>query len=74
MSEFTEEERRILDHLRQGVDTGQRYFRSRNIADRLGLTAKQVGARLPELAEKADEISIEKWGRSRATTWRVEPA
>lgn len=74
MSEFTDEERRILDHLRDGVEAGQRYFRAKNIAGNLGLSAKQVGVRLPRLAEKADEVSIEKWGRSRSTTWRVEPA
>jgi len=73
MSDFTEEERRILDHLRESARRGQRYFRSKNIAEALGLTAKQVGVRLPRLAEKSEDVEIEKWGRSRSTTWKVEP-
>ena len=73
MSDFTEEERRILDHLRESARRGQRYFRSKNIAEALGLSAKQVGVRLPRLAEKSDDVQIEKWSRSRSTTWKVEP-
>ena len=73
MSDFTEEERRILDYLRESARRGQRYFRSKNIADALGLSAKQVGVRLPRLAEKSEDVEIEKWSRSRSTTWKVEP-
>ncbi|WP_101297838.1 DUF7123 family protein [Halegenticoccus soli] len=71
MTEFTEEEQRIIAYLRESVSRGERYFRAKNIADAIGLSAKQVGARLPRLAEKSDEVEIEKWGRARSTTWRV---
>ncbi|WP_435162224.1 DUF7123 family protein [Halorubrum sp. SY-15] len=71
MSEYTEEERRILAYLTDSVTRGERYLRSKTIADAIGLTAKQVGSRLPHLAEKADDVEIEKWGRARSTTWRV---
>jgi hypothetical protein len=71
--EFTEEDERILAHLRESVSRGDRYFRARQIADQIGLTAKQVGVRLPRLAEKSDDVDIEKWGRARSTTWRVTP-
>lgn len=71
MAEFSEEDRRILDYLRDSVARGESYFRAKNIADQLGLSSKQVGARLPRLAEEADEVDIEKWGRARSTTWRV---
>jgi DNA-binding Lrp family transcriptional regulator len=73
MSEFDEEDRRIVNYLRESAERGERYFRAKNIASAIGLSAKQVGARLPRLAECADELDIEKWGRSRSTTWRVEP-
>jgi len=73
MTDYTEEERRILAYLAESAARGERYFRSRNIADALGLSAKQVGARLPRLAEKSDDIDIEKWGRARSTTWKVTP-
>ncbi|MFB6132618.1 MAG: hypothetical protein ABEJ44_04360 [Halanaeroarchaeum sp.] len=74
MPEYTEEERRILAHLREHASGGERYFRAKHIAEALGLSAKQVGVRLSGLAEKADEVDIEKWSRSKSTTWRVEPA
>ena len=71
MSDFTEEDERIVSYLRESVSAGDRYFRAKNIADAIGLSAKQVGARLPQLAEKSEEVDIEKWGRARSTTWRV---
>jgi DNA-binding Lrp family transcriptional regulator len=71
MTDFSEEDRRILEYLRDSVSRGESYFRAKNIAESIGLSAKQVGARLPRLAEEADEVDIEKWGRARSTTWRV---
>jgi prophage antirepressor-like protein len=71
MTDYSEEERRIIAYLRDSVSAGERYFRAKNIADALGMTAKQVGSRLPRLAEKSEEVDIEKWGRARSTTWRV---
>ena len=71
MSEFSKEDRKILEYLRDSVSRGESYFRAKNIAEHLGLSSKQVGARLPKLAEESEEIEIEKWGRARSTTWRV---
>ena len=71
MTDLTEEERRILAYLRDSVAAGEQYFRAKTIAESIGLSAKQVGTRLPGLADKADDVDIEKWGRSRSTTWRV---
>ena len=71
MGQFSKEDRRILDYLRDSVARGESYFRAKNIADQLGLSSKQVGARLPRLAEESEDVEIEKWGRARSTTWRV---
>jgi len=71
MSELGEEDRQILEYLRDSVSRGQSYFRAKNIADQIGLSSKQVGARLPKLDDESDDIDIEKWGRARSTTWRV---
>ncbi|EMA01893.1 hypothetical protein SAMN05443574_10494 [Haloarcula vallismortis] len=73
MADYSKEDRRILEYLRDSVSRGESYFRAKNIAEQLGLSSKQVGARLPRLAEEADEVDIEKWGRARSTTWRVTP-
>ncbi|WP_439026166.1 DUF7123 family protein [Haloarchaeobius sp. DT45] len=71
MSDYSDEEQRILAYLRDSVSRGEQYFRAKNIADAIGLSSKQVGTRLPRLAEKTDDVEIEKWGRSRSTTWKV---
>lgn len=71
MSDLSEEDREILEYLRERGARGKEYFRSKNIANQLGLSSKQVGARLPKLDEETDEVDIEKWGRHRSTTWRV---
>jgi len=71
MSNLGEEDREILDYLRDSVSRGQSYFRAKNIAEQIGLSSKQVGARLPKLDEESDDVDIEKWGRARSTTWRV---
>lgn len=73
MSTMNEEDERILDYLHDSVKSGKRYFRAKRIADQLGLSSKQVGARLPRLADTAEDVEIEKWGRARSTTWRVTP-
>jgi len=71
MTDLSEKDREILQYLRESVSRGESYFRSKNIAKQLGLSAKQVGARLPKLDEQSDDVEIEKWGRARSTTWRV---
>ncbi len=71
MTQLSEEDQQILDYLREQVARGESYFRSKNIADHLGLSSKQVGVRLSKLDEETDDVEIEKWGRARSTTWRV---
>ncbi|WP_255196640.1 DUF7123 family protein [Halorarius litoreus] len=73
MDETDSPDERILAYLRDRAAGGDRYFRAKHIADAIGLTAKQVGARLPRLAEESEDVEIEKWGRARSTTWRVTP-
>jgi DNA-binding Lrp family transcriptional regulator len=74
MSDFSDEDRRILAYLTERVARGERYFRAKNIAEQIGLSSKQVGSRLPKLEEEADGVDIEKWSRARSTTWRIEPS
>ncbi|QKY15909.1 hypothetical protein [Halorubrum sp. CBA1229] len=61
---------RILGYLRENA--GDRtYFKSRLIADDLGLSAKEVGANMGAVADAAVDIDVEKWGYSSGTTWMV---
>lgn len=73
MNELSEEDRRILAHLRDRVARGDRYIRAKHIAEHLELTPKQVGIRLSKLAGQTSQVEITKWGRARSTTWRIQP-
>ncbi|WP_049947911.1 DUF7123 family protein [Candidatus Halobonum tyrrellensis] len=59
----------LLDHARDG----ELYFKSKFIADEVGLSPKEIGALMVKLKESATELSIEKWSYTSATTWRIEP-
>ncbi|MFB6112694.1 MAG: hypothetical protein ABEJ58_01170 [Halodesulfurarchaeum sp.] len=69
-NDLTPKQRRILEYLRQHA--GERtYFKSRLIGEDLDLSAKEVGANMPKVAEAATDLEVKKWGYSSATTWRV---
>ncbi len=67
---LSEKQRQIYHYLRENVDT-QTYFKSRLIAQELGLSAKEVGANIRAVCDAETELSIEKWGYSSGTTWMV---
>ena len=68
--DLSEKQQRILAYLREHADE-QTYFKSRLIADELGLSAKEVGTNMTAIAEGDFAIDVEKWGYSSSTTWMV---
>jgi hypothetical protein len=66
---LTDKQSRIYRYLRSRVD-GRAYFKSRLIAEDLGLSAKEVGANMAAV-DAAGSLSVEKWGYSSGTTWMV---
>ena len=71
MSTIANEDDQLLEYLVDSVSRGSEYFRAKYIADVLGLSAKQVGARLARLSLKTNGVQIEKWGRGKSTTWKI---
>lgn len=71
--EAADADARILSLLTERAARGEEYFRAKQIAGLVGLTPKQVGARLPRIAAQTPDLAISKWGRHRSTTWRVQP-
>jgi hypothetical protein len=67
---LSEKQRYILGYLREHADQ-QTYFKSRLIADELGLSAKEVGTNMPAIREADLGVEVEKWGYSSSTTWKV---
>jgi hypothetical protein len=60
--------------LREKAADGEMYFKSKFIADEVGLSPKEIGALMVKLKDSAANLEIEKWSYTSATTWRVEPA
>jgi len=63
---------RLAEYLRARVDDGEMYFKSKFIADDVGLSSKEIGALIVKLQDSVDDLSIERWSYTGATTWRVE--
>ncbi|PSQ07521.1 hypothetical protein BRC97_03655 [Halobacteriales archaeon QS_6_71_20] len=67
-------EERLAAFLREKAEDGELYFKSKFIADEVGLSPKEIGALMVKLKDSACGLSIEKWSYTSATTWRIEPA
>jgi hypothetical protein len=65
---------RLTAYLTQKAEDGEMYFKSKFIADEVGLSPKEIGALMVQIRDSASDIEVEKWSYTSATTWRVEPA
>jgi hypothetical protein len=73
-TEADSKEERLKGYLREKAADGEMYFKSKFIADEVGLSPKEIGALMVQLRDSVSEIEIEKWSYTGATTWRVAPA
>ena len=69
-TDLSAKQRRILQYLRTEA-SDRTYFKSRLIAKDLGLSAKEVGANMRAILDGEFDITVEKWGYSSGTTWKV---
>ena len=67
---LSDKQRQILSYLQANAEE-QTYFKSRLIAEELGLSAKEVGTNMTAIADGEFGIAVEKWGYSSSTTWMV---
>jgi hypothetical protein len=65
-------EERLRRYLAEKANDGELYFKSKFIADEVGLSPKQIGALMVKLKDSCAELEIEKWSYTSATTWRVK--
>ncbi len=72
--EPTSKQEQLREYLRRKAEDGELYFKSKFIADEVGLSPKEIGALMVQLRESATDLEIEKWSYTSATTWRVAPA
>jgi hypothetical protein len=69
-NDLSDKQRRILNYLRERAST-KTYFKSRLIGEDLGLSAKEVGSNMSAICEGEFDVTVEKWGYSSGTTWKV---
>ncbi|WP_207592432.1 DUF7123 family protein [Halomontanus rarus] len=64
---------RLVSYLREQVEqqSGEIYVKGKFIADDVDLSPKEIGALMVQLQNSVDELEIEKWSYTSATTWRV---
>jgi len=67
-------EERLKAYLKQKAADGEMYFKSKFIADEVGLSPKEIGALMVQIRDSAGDLEVEKWSYTSATTWRVESA
>jgi hypothetical protein len=72
----TDEELSKADRLRsyllaEARQQGELYCKSKFIADDVGLSPKEIGARMVKLQDSASALEIEPWSYTGATTWRI---
>ena len=66
-------EERLKRYLSKKASDGEIYFKSKFIADEVGLSPKEIGALMVKLRNSVSDLEIEKWSYTSATTWRVAP-
>lgn len=67
-----EKMQKLYNYLTEEVNSsGEVYFKSKFIADDLGMTPKEIGGAIPKLQDEVNDIEIEAWSYTGATTWRV---
>lgn len=62
---------RLERYLREQAENGEQYFKSRFIAEEIGLSSREIGAAFLKLANGGTDLQVEKWSYSGGTTWRV---
>ncbi|WP_435335362.1 DUF7123 family protein [Haloarchaeobius sp. TZWWS8] len=68
--DLSDKQRRILNYLREKGQM-KTYFKSRLIGEELGMTAKEVGTNMTAIQNGDFDVTVEKWGYSSSTTWKV---
>lgn len=71
--EPVDKQTRLKRYLKEKASDGEVYFKSKFIADDVGLSPKEIGALMVKLRESATDLEIEKWSYTGATTWRIAP-
>ncbi|MFP8951954.1 hypothetical protein ACLI4Z_03125 [Natrialbaceae archaeon A-arb3/5] len=64
---------RLVSYFKDELErqSGDLYVKGKFIADEVDLSPKEIGALMVQLQDSVEDIEIEKWSYTSATTWRV---
>lgn len=62
----------VREYLVEVAESEPTYLRAREIARDLDSSPKAVAQYLSQLQPELTDVSLEQWGRSKSTTWRLE--
>lgn len=62
---------RLRQYLRERIEAGDVYFKSKYVAEDLDYSSHQIGALFLKLSESDTDLEVERWSSSNGTTWRV---
>lgn len=61
----------LRQYLRERIEDGDVYFKSKYVAEDLDYSAHQIGALFLKLSKSDTGLKVERWSSSNGTTWRV---
>lgn len=73
-SKLERDARTLERYLRERAADGEFYCKSKFVAGDVDLSPSQVGVLMGRLQESTEDLVIEQWSYTNATTWRVAPA
>lgn len=62
---------RLVSYLRDEAADSEAYIKAKFIAEDVDLSPKEIGARLVQLQDSVQDLEIEQWSYTGATTWRI---
>ncbi|MEY7851930.1 hypothetical protein AB7C87_22320 [Natrarchaeobius sp. A-rgal3] len=64
---------RLVSYFRDELEerSGDLYVKGKFIANDVDLSPKEIGALMVQLQGSVDDLEIEKWSYTSATTWRI---
>jgi len=63
---------RLREYLHDRTAEGECYLKSKFVARDMDLSTREIGQLFADLREEAEDLHVERWAYSNATTWRIE--
>ena len=69
---YRSQRRALLEHLRKETGAGRRYFKTKYLAEAIGIRSCELGHHIRQLHENNDEFDVSLWGK-KTHVWYIAP-